>query len=133
MKLKTLFIANTIVSVPFGIGSALTPHLFLSLFGAELDPAGALMMQFGGAWLIGIGLLTWFTRGGAESETGQGVTYALLIAYAVALVVSARGQIAGVLNVLGWLPFLIQVFFTSAFGYSLIAKRRDVASLVQRT
>ena len=40
------------------IGSVLAPHLFLSLFGATLGPAGAVMMQYGGAWLIGIGLLT---------------------------------------------------------------------------
>jgi hypothetical protein len=70
MKLKALFIANTIVSVPFGIGSVLAPHLFLSLFGATLNPAGALMMQYGGAWLIGLGLLTWLTRNAADSGMG---------------------------------------------------------------
>ena len=91
MKLKVLFIANTIVSVPFGIGSVLVPHLFLSLFGAKLGPAGEVMMQYGGAWLIGLGLLTWLTRNAAESETGRGIAGALLVAYVVALAVSVRG------------------------------------------
>ena len=85
MKLKTLFIANTVVSVPFGIGCVLAPHLFLSLFGATLGPAGTLMMQYGGAWLIGLGLLTWFSRNEAESKAGRGIVWALLVAYLVAL------------------------------------------------
>lgn len=132
MKLKSLFIANTIVSVPFGIGSVLAPHLFLSLFGATLGPAGALMMQHGGAWLIGIGLVTWFSRNAAESEAGRGIAQALLIAYAVALVVSVRGQLTGVLNVLGWMPVAIQVFFAAGFGYFLLAERRAVAPGARR-
>jgi hypothetical protein len=45
LKLKTLFIASAVVSVPFEIGSVVAPHLFLSLFGATLGPADAYMMQ----------------------------------------------------------------------------------------
>jgi hypothetical protein len=127
VKLKNLFIANTVVSVPFGIGSVLAPHLFLSLFGATLGPAGALMMQYGGAWLVGIGLLTWLTRGVAESEAGRSIALALLVAYAVAFAVSLLGQLAGVLNLLGWLPVAIQLFFVAGLGYSLLAQRNVAA------
>ncbi|MFW6115569.1 MAG: hypothetical protein ACOC7Y_00745 [Chloroflexota bacterium] len=50
------------------------------------------MMQVAGAWLIGIGLVTWLTRDAAESEVGRGIALALLVAYAVALVrLSKRG------------------------------------------
>jgi hypothetical protein len=133
VKLKTLFIANAIVSLPFGIGSVLAPRLFLSLFGATLGPAGAYMMQFAGAWLIGIGLLAWLTRDGVESGTGRGIAQGLLVAYLVALVVSVLGQLAGVLNVLGWMPVAIQVFFVAALGYGLFAGREAAAPLAQRT
>jgi len=132
MKLKVLFIANTVVSVPFGIGSVLAPHLFLSLFGATLGPAGAVMMQYGGAWLIGLGLLTWFTRSATESEAGRGIAGGLLVAYLVALAVSVRGQLAGALNVLGWMPVLIQVFFVAGLGYCLLAERRVIAGLARQ-
>jgi hypothetical protein len=132
MKLKVLFIANTVVSAPFGIGSVLAPHLFLSLFGATLGPAGAVMMQYGGAWLIGLGLLTWFTRNAAESEAGRGIAGALLVAYLVALVVSVLGQLAGALNALGWLPVLIQAFFVAGLGYNLLAERRAAAPVARR-
>jgi hypothetical protein len=127
MKLKALFIANTIVSVPFGIGSVLAPHLFLSLFGATLNPAGALMMQYGGAWLIGIGLLTWLTRNAAGSGMGRGIAMALLVAYVVAFVVSLLGQLAGTLNALGWMPVAIQAFFVAGLGYWLFAAQKAAA------
>jgi hypothetical protein len=127
VKLKHLFIANAVVSVPFGVGCVLAPHLFLSLFGATLGPAGALMMQYGGAWLVGIGLLTWFTRETTESGAGRSIALALLVAYAVAFVVSLLGQLAGVLNVLGWIPVAIQVFFAVGLGSLLFAGRKVVA------
>ncbi|MFN2290174.1 MAG: hypothetical protein ACK2UC_03175 [Anaerolineae bacterium] len=127
MKLKHLFIANSLISLPFGIGCVLAPHLFLSLFGATLGPAGALMMQYGGAWLIGIGLLTWFTRNAADSGVGRSIALALLAAYAAAFVVSLLGQLAGALNLLGWMPVVIQVFFAVGF-VSLLLGRRKVAT-----
>jgi hypothetical protein len=129
MKLKSLFVANTVVSIPFGIGSVLAPHLFLALFGATLRPAGALMTQYGGAWLIGIGLLTWLTRNAAQSEAGRAIALALLAAYLTALAASVLGQLAGVLNVLGWMPVLIQAFFSAAFAYALASGRRAAAAI----
>jgi len=132
VKLKTLFIANAVVSLPFGIGSVLAPRLFLSLFGATLGPAGAYMMQYAGAWLIGIGLLTWLTRDAAGSETGRGIAQALLAAYLVALVASVLGQLAGVLNVLGWMPVAIQLFFVAALGYRLFARPEATVPLARQ-
>lgn len=132
MKLKTMFIANTIVSLPFGIGSVLAPRLFLSLFGATLGPAGAYMMRFAGAWLIGIGLLTWLTRDTAGSEAGRGITQALLVAYLIALVTSVLDQLASVLNVLGWMPVAIQLFFVVGLGYCLFAGRETAVPLAGR-
>jgi hypothetical protein len=133
VKLKTLFIANAIVSLPFGIGSVLAPHRFLSLFGATLGTAGAYMMQYAGAWLIGIGLLTWLTRDAAESEAGRGIAQALLVAYLVALVVSVLAQLAGVLSPLGWMPVAIQATFAVGLGYCLLAGRTAPVPVVRRT
>jgi len=132
VKLKTLFAANTVVSLPFGIGSVLAPRLFLSLFGATLGPAGAYMMQYAGAWLVGIGLLTWLARDAADSETGRRIAQALLVAYLIALVTSVLGQLAGVLNALGWMPVAIQLFFVACLGYTRFARRETAAPLARQ-
>lgn len=133
MKLKHLFIANAVVSLSFGAGCVLAPQLFLSLFGATLGPAGAQMMQYGGAWLIGLGLLTWLTRDAAGSETGRIIGLALLVAYAVALVVSVRAQLRGVLNLLGWMPVLVQLLFVAGFACLLFAKPMAAAPNPRRS
>lgn len=62
MKLKSLFVFNAITAIIFGVGSVLAPQALVSLFGATLNPAGMLMMRYGGAWLIGIGLLACFRQ-----------------------------------------------------------------------
>ena len=133
MKLRRLFVANTVVSIPFGVGSALAPHLFISLFGATLSPAGALMTQYGGAWLIGLGLLTWFTREAAGSQAGRGIATALLVAYLVALAASLLGQLGGALNLLGWIPVAIQLFFAVGLGYGLVIEARPTRRLAQKS
>ena len=133
MKRRHLFVANSVVSIPFGASSVLAPYLFLSLFGATLGPAGAVMMQYGGAWLIGLGLLTWLGRNATDPRAGRSLAQTLLVAYAVALVVSVRGQLAGALNVLGWMPVATQAFFVAGFGYSLLAERRMAGSAAQST
>ena len=60
MKLKSLFVFNAITAIIFGVGSVLAPQALVSLFGDTLNPTGMLMMRYGGAWLIGIGLLAGF-------------------------------------------------------------------------
>jgi hypothetical protein len=48
MKLKALFIFNAVATVLFGTGSVLAPQALVSLFGSTLNPAGELMMRYGG-------------------------------------------------------------------------------------
>jgi hypothetical protein len=65
--------------------------------------------------------MTWPTRTAAELATGRANALGLLIAYVIALVVSVLGQLRGVLNVLGWMPVAIQVFFAVGLAYALAA------------
>ena len=123
MKTRPLFVINAIVALPFGIGSVLAPDLFLSLFGAKLGPAGSLMMQFAGAWLIGIGLLTWLARNASDHEVQRNIALAFMVMYIVALVVALLGQFSGVLNALGWLVVVINACLALGYGYALFTGR----------
>jgi len=71
MKLKYLFIFNAIATIIFGIGSVLIPQTLVTIFGSTLNPAGVLMMQYGGVWLIGLGLLAWFVRNATDSQASS--------------------------------------------------------------
>jgi hypothetical protein len=128
MKLTHLLIVHAIVALVFGIGAVLIPQQFLSYFGPTLDPAGSLMMQFGGAWLIGIGLLAWFIRNTAESEARTGIVLSFLTMSVITFVVALLGQIATVpvLNTLGWLPVVISLILALGYVYFLFAGHEEV-------
>ena len=122
MKLKNLFIFNAIATIIFGVGSVLAPQALVSLFGSTLNPAGALMMQYGGVWLIGLGLLVWFTRNAPDSEARQAIVLAFLICYSIAFIVALLAQLASVLNYLGWGTVLLNLVLALGYGYFQFAK-----------
>lgn len=117
MKLKSLFIFNAVATTMFGLGSVLAPHPLMTLFGASLSPAGALMMRYGGAWLIGIGLLAWFARDAADSEARRAIVLAFVVCYAIAFVVALLAQVAGVLNILGWGTVALNLVLALGYAY----------------
>jgi hypothetical protein len=124
VKLKHLLSVSAVVQLPFGLGAVLAPNAFLSLFGATLNPAGVLMMQFGGAWLIGLGLLAWLIRDVDEPETRRSLVTALLVMYVVASAVALLGQLAGALNALGWMLVALNGFLTLSYGYFAAGRSR---------
>jgi len=122
MKLKTLFIFNAVATILFGIGSVLVPHTLIALFGSTLNPAGALMMQYGGVWLIGIGLLAWFARNAAESEARRAIVLAFLICYSIAFIVALLAQLNNVLNAFGWGTVALNFVLAVGYGYFQFSK-----------
>jgi hypothetical protein len=122
MKIRRLLVINAIIAIPFGIGSVLAPNTFSTIYGAALGPAGSLMMQFGGAWLIGIGLLTWLLRNATDPEVQGGLALGLLVTYIIGGAVALLGQISGVLNALGWMIVGINAFLALGYGYALLSR-----------
>jgi len=122
MKLKYLFIFNAIATIIFGIGSVLMPQTLATLFGSTLNPAGVLMMQYGGVWLIGLGLLAWFARNAAGSEARRAIILAFVICYGFAFIVALLAQLNAVLNVLGWGTVGLNLFLALGYGYFQFAR-----------
>jgi uncharacterized RDD family membrane protein YckC len=100
--------------------------MIVSLFGATLNPAGMLMMRYGGAWLIGIGLLAWFTRNAADSEARRAIILAFLICYSIAFIVALISQLAAVLNAFGWGTVALNLLLALGYGYFQFAKQQAV-------
>ena len=122
MKLKTLFIFNAIATILFGIGSVLAPFTLVNLFGSTLNPAGALMMQYGGVWLIGIGLLAWFARNSTDSDARRAIVLAFLICYSIAFIIALLAQLNNVLNAFGWGTVTLNLVLALGYGYFQFAK-----------
>ena len=122
MKLRYLFIFNAFATIIFGIGSVLIPQTLITLFGSTLNPAGLLMMQYGGVWLIGLGLLAWLARNAAESEARKAIILAFMICYGVAFIVALLAQLNTVLNAFGWGTVGLNLVLALGYGYFQFAK-----------
>jgi len=89
------------------------------------------MMQFGGAWLIGTGLLAWLLRNATDPEVQQGMALGLLVLYSISGGVALLGQLSGVLNELGWIVVGVNAFLVLGYSYAPLS-RHDVLEVKPR-
>ena len=122
MKLSNLLVVNTIVALVYGISFVLVPATVLSIYGVTQGPAVELMGQFFGVALIGIGLLTWFARNVADSDTQRGIILALLISDVIGVIVAVLGTVSGVMNVVGWSAVGIYALLGLGYAYLQFVK-----------
>ncbi len=117
MKLSLIMTINAIVAVIFGIAFVLVPTATGSLYGLEPDETLKYIVQLFGAALLSIGVLTWLVKNAAESETLRAIVLALFVGNAVGFIVALMGQLAGVVNALGWVSVAIYLVLALGYGY----------------
>ena len=80
------------------------------------------MMQYGGVWLIGIGLLAWLARNSTDSDARKAIVLAFIICYSLAFVVSLIAQLNNVLNAFGWGTVALNLVLAMGYGYFQFVK-----------
>jgi len=126
MKLKTLLVIKTLVSLAFGLPILIVPGRLLSLFGLTLNADGMFMAREYGGALLGIAALCWFAR---NSEGARALKAIILFGFyydLINLFVSLHANLSGLMNPLGWGIVAIYLFFTIGFGYFLVRKPVDI-------
>ena len=122
MNLRTVFTANAIVALVFGIVFLVVPGTGTGIYGAELSDAGLLVTRLFGAAVFGYSILTWLARNAEESEARKAIVTSLFIGWGIGFVVALIFQIQGVVNVYGWVNVAIYLLFTLGFGYFQFVK-----------
>ena len=117
MKLSTLLTISAFVTALFGLTFVLVPEASLSLYGVTLSPGGVLVARLFGASLLGYGVVAWFARNAGESEARKAIILAMVVSDTIAFIVALLGQLAGVVNALGWSTVAIYLFFALGFAY----------------
>jgi len=117
MKLSTLFTANAIVSAIFGLTFVSVPGTAMSFYGITLSPGGILIARLFGAVLLGVAVLTWSARNAGESEARKAIILSRFVCETLGFIVALLGQLAGVVNALGWSTVAIYLLFALGFGY----------------
>lgn len=122
MTLAAFMAIHAVIALAFGIAFVLAPAWLLSLYGITLDAAGILMTRLFGAALIQIGLLAWLAKQVADAVARRAVLLAYFLGLGVGFVIILLGQVAGVLNALGWTSVAIYLLLALGYGYFQFVK-----------
>ena len=125
MKLKTLFIVTTIITIVFGVAFVVIPWQVYSFYGIECNAHLNYMGQLFGAALIAIGLICWRSRSAADSESRRAIIFSIFIADAIGFIVALIGQLNNVVNALGWTTVAIYLLLSIGFGYFNFSKKNS--------
>ena len=124
MKLSTLMIINAVVAAAFGVAFVLVPSQVVSLYGIE--DASEILIYVGrllGAALIGFAVLTLSARNASDSDARRAIVLALLISDGIGFIVALMGQLAEVVNSLGWSTVAIYLVLALGWGYFQFVKQ----------
>ncbi len=123
MKLKNIFLINSIVLVISGSSAILFPSKVLLLYGVEPGASVFLMAQYSGLGSLAIGLLTWLFRNVKDVPAQKAVVISLIITFLIGIIISILGTISGVMKV-GWPVVVIYLLFCSTYAYFWIFKMK---------
>ena len=132
MKLRYLFILNTIVALTFAAGLLLAPKTMLGLFGVSVGTTASFnaslnfVAQLLGAALTLPGLLSWFAGGMTESSARRSVVISLFIFQVIGLAVSLLGMLSKVMLVTGWAIVVLFLVFAAGYAYFLFMRQSEI-------
>lgn len=131
MKLRYLFIVNTIVALLFAAGLLLAPKTMLGLFDisvgttAKFNASLNFVAQLLGAALTLPGLLCWFASSMADASARKSAAVSLFVFHVIGFAVSLLGMLSKVMSLSGWAIVGLFLLLTLGYGYFLFMQQPD--------
>ena len=122
MRLSLLMTINAIVAVVFGLAFVIAPGQAGALYGVTADAQFRYLAQLFGSALVGFGVLTWAARNAPATDARKAIVLALFVSEGLGFVLALLGQIAGVVNTMGWSTVAIYLLLALGFGYFQFVK-----------
>ena len=116
MKLRNMYLLNTIISLVFALGLFLMTPVMLSLFGMDNTPDARTLGQLIAVELVVGGLTTLLARDVTDPKARSAINYGNMVAGVLGIVVALNATLTGVL---GWFGYvIIAVYVIVAFGFA---------------
>jgi len=122
VMMKTLFIITLIIELLYGVGFIAIPGTILGIFGVTLIDFGTSLTRLFGSALLGFVVLLWFGIKAAHPETHRAVLATMFPYLLLSTVILLLAQLAGHMNVMGWMPVVMHFIFMIAFGLFLFRR-----------
>ncbi|MGE5463682.1 MAG: hypothetical protein ACM3PS_10015 [Syntrophothermus sp.] len=117
MKLRNLYLLNTIVSLGFALGFFLMAPFLLGLFGMENTPGTRTLAQLVAVELVVGGVTTFLARDVTDPQATGAINTGNFIAGILGTFVALRATLIGVMGGFGWVVTAVYLFIAVAFGY----------------
>jgi len=133
MKLRNLFVLDTIVALIFAAGLLFAPKTLLDLFGLNVGAGVSinakinLITQLLGAALIVPGMISWLGRDMNDAGARRSVALALFVFDIIGFLVSLFvGMLPKVMATAGWSIVVLFLVLAAGHAYFLFMKQSEI-------
>jgi nitrate reductase gamma subunit len=117
MKLRNLYLLNSVICLVFAIGFLLMPSITLNLFGMDYTKDAAMLGQLIAVELVVGGLITLLARDVTDAKARTAINTGNMVAGVLGIVVALNGTLTGVFGWFGWVILAVYAFVAVAFAY----------------
>jgi uncharacterized membrane protein len=119
MKFKTVSLLAAILIFLNAFLFMVAPVFSLSLLGRETNLTGIMITRLSGACALGLAVIVWLTRNVRYPEVQRMVSIAMVTTFCILVVIDLGGILTGAVNQMGWIFFLVDLFFSVGFTFSI--------------
>jgi hypothetical protein len=120
---KNLFLANCLLTLPFGIIALAIPGEIFSTFGVTLDTGGQLIARGYAATLVGYGLVFWYLRANTSPEVLRPLLAASTAFNAIETIIQSAAAFNGTVPPIIWSTIIPHLLLTILSAYLLLNRR----------
>jgi hypothetical protein len=117
MKLRNLYLLNTIVSLGFALGFLVLSSFLLGLFGMEDTADTRTLGQLIAVELVVGGVTTWLARDVTDPKAIGAINTGNFIAGVLGTVIALLATLSGVMGWFGYVVTAVYLFIAVVFGY----------------
>lgn len=123
MKLRNLYLLNTVISLGFALGFFLLSAFLLGLMGMGVSPDTQTLAQLVAVELVVGGVTTYLARDVTDTKATGAINTGNFLAGMIGTVIALRATLAGVMGWFGWVVTAVYLFIAVAFGYFQFVKK----------
>ena len=117
MKLRNLYLLNTVVSLGFALGFFLMSPFLLGLFGMDDTAEARTLAQLIAVELVVGGVTTLLARDVTDAKATRAINTGNFLAGVIGTVIALRATLTGVMGAFGYVVTAVYLFLSVAFGY----------------
>jgi ABC-type transport system involved in multi-copper enzyme maturation permease subunit len=117
MKLRNLYLLNSVICLVFALGLLLMTPVMLGLFGMDITRDATTLGQLLAVELVVGGLITLLARDVIDPKARSAINYSNMVAGVLGFVVALNATLTGVFGWFGYVILVIYAFIAVAFAY----------------